>query len=344
MEMEHFNQSLGMLLQVVLLDLLLSGDNALVIALVCNTLPETLRKRAILMATGLAIGLRLVLTLLVSVLLYIPLLKIIGAGVLLLIAMRMLLDEDDDSRPVQSGASRLGAAVLTVVSADVAMSLDNVMGLAGATEGAMLPLLLGLLLSIPLLMYGSLLLARTLERNAWLIPLGSAVLAWIAGRLACSDPLVANWMEQQAPALQLVLPLCCVTFVLVESRIIRRRSATLAPQPPTTPSRLQDYLERFGEILLNTSEPQPAIASAIPVERPEPSAPVAIREVAIPDVVIAEAVTTGADAAPAVSGTESTLGMKVLMWVALAICLATIVWLAAHLLDPGLLPAPHPPA
>lgn len=332
MGLESFNQSLGMLLQVVLLDLLLSGDNALVIALVCNTLPEELRTRAVCLATGLAIGLRLILTLLVSLLLYIPLLKIIGAGVLVMIAIRLLLGDDADSPPAQSGANRLGAAVLTVVSADVAMSLDNVMGLAGATEGAMLPLLMGLLLSIPLLMYGSLFLARALQRNPWLVPLGSMVLAWIGGRLACGDPLVAGWIDQQAPALQLVLPLCCVVFVLLESRIIRRRRGALGPQAVSSPSLLEGCLERFGEALLKTSLPsQPPLATATitPAAPQEQPAPIATT-------------TDSRGASP--SGTESSLGMKVLMWIAIAICLTAIAWLAAHLLNHGLLPAPRPPA
>lgn len=329
MEMEHFNQSLGMLLQVVLLDLLLSGDNALVIALVCNTLPVELRKRAIFLATGLAIGLRLVLTALISLLLYIPLLKIIGAGVLLLIALRLLLGEDDNHPPVQSSATRLGAAVLTVVSADVAMSLDNVMGLAGATEGAILPLLLGLLLSIPLLMYGSLFLARTLERNPWLVPLGSVVLAWIGGRLACSDPLVADWIEQQAPALLVVVPLCCAAFILLESRIIRSRRKVLAPPTTTAPSRVESVLERFGEALLQSAEPaQPALAVA-PISDSAPPAEVVAAAVEAP--------------LPSAGSTESTLAMKILMWVALAICLCTLLWLAAHLLNNGLLPPPRSP-
>ncbi|WP_152220876.1 YjbE family putative metal transport protein [Pseudomonas sp. SCB32] len=340
MEADSFNQSLSTLLQVVLLDLLLSGDNVLVIALVCNGLPEALRRRAVLLATGLAIGLRVVLTLLVSVLLYVPLLKLVGAGLLLVIAIRLLLDDEPGAAPAgQTSSTRLASAVITVVSADAAMSLDNVMGLAGAAQGSLPPLLLGLLLSIPMLMYGSLYLMRVLERAPWLLPLGSVVLAWIAGRLACGDPLLADWIDHQAPALQVVVPLCCVVFVLLESRIIGERAGRLTPQQGNTPTWLSQRLGYLGERLLGAGEsPLIPIPDNTRLPREEPSPPVPAPSPSRTEPAHQPAVQT------APSGTESNLAMRMLMWVSLAICLVTLLWLGAHLLNHGLLPPPRSPA
>lgn len=328
MELESFNQSLSTLVQVVLLDLLLSGDNALVIALVCNGLPEALRRRAVLLATGLAIGLRLVLTLLIGILLYVPLLKLIGAILLLVIAIRLLLgDEQAGATPARPFDSRLATAVVTVVTADAAMSLDNVMGLAGAAQGNLTPLLLGLLLSIPLLMYGSLYLSRLLEKAPWLIPLGSAVLAWVAGRLSCSDPLWADWIDEQAPALQVALPICCVVFALFQTRIIRQQRDKLGPCSDASPSWIERNLGRFGERLLG---PQRELSDSIMAAQPAPLAD---------QPPLSRPISPAPDQSQGVI--ESNWGMHLLMWASLAICLAAILWLGAHLLGHGLLPAPR---
>lgn len=320
------------LLQVALLDLLLSGDNALVIALVCGGLPPPLRRRAILLGTGLAIGLRVLLTLLVSVLLLVPALKLIGALLLLTIAIKLLLGESpEESASAPEPEQQLGSAVLMVVLADVALSLDNVMGLAAVTQGDMLPLLVGLLLSMPLLMFGSLFISRLLDDNPWLVPAGALLMAWVAGQLALGDPLLADWVDTQAPALHLGAPLACMAFALAESRIIRRQRQRLGAAPRFWLG--TSLAERFG---LFGGGAQPVEASST------------VRTaVGVPQPVEVEVIVQRTEVlpleAPPVQGTESSLGGKLMMWSALAICLLTLLWLAAHLFGQGLLPPPQNP-
>ncbi|VEB44354.1 integral membrane protein, YjbE family [Chromobacterium violaceum] len=194
MEPDSLARSLSLTFQVSFLDLILSGDNALVIALACRSLPEALRRRAVLWGTGFAIVLRLLLAAVIGVLLRVPMLKLIGAVILLAIAIQLLLGGDEDgggeALAERAGHSQqLWNAVMLVVGADLALSLDNVVALAAAAQGSVLFLLLGLALSVPLLMYGSLLLSRLMDGYPLLIPAGAAVLGWLAGGLAAGDAL-----------------------------------------------------------------------------------------------------------------------------------------------------------
>jgi len=252
LDFDSFNHLAGVVFQIFVLDLLLSGDNALIIALACRSLPSDLRRRAIMLGTVFAIGLRVILTGIVSFLLQVPLLKMLGALLLLVIAIKLLLPEKDQDGVNGLGCggadSRLLSAVMVVVSADLAMSLDNVVALAAVAQGNIIFLVLGLLLSMPLLMYGSLLINRWLDENPLLIPAGSALLGWIAGQLAVSDPLIADWVNTQAPALSVVVPLLCAAFVLLESRIIRQQRPRVATPPPLLlMSGLSARLARLGE-------------------------------------------------------------------------------------------------
>lgn len=250
MELDGLMHALGMTLQVFFLDLILSGDNALVIAVACRSLPPQLMRKAVLLGTGFAILLRILLTTVVGFLLQVPLLKLLGAALLISIAIKLLLGDDDgDALPGSAADSRqLWSAVSVVVMADLVLSLDNVVALAAAAQGSVLYLILGLLFSVPLLMYGSLFIARLLAEIPLLIPLGAALLGWVAGQIAVSDPLLADWITTQAPALQVVVPLLCVVFVLVESRIIRERAPALSPPPPLGwLDGLMGRLARIGE-------------------------------------------------------------------------------------------------
>ncbi|MEO9386735.1 TerC family protein [Chromobacterium phragmitis] len=204
MEPDSLAHSLSLTFQVSFLDLILSGDNALVIALACRSLPETLRRRAVLWGTGCAIVLRALLASAAGALLMVPLLKLIGAVILLAIAIQLLLGGDEEGSgetlAERAGHSQqLWNAVMLVVGADLALSLDNVVALAAAAQGSVMFLLLGLALSVPLLMYGSLLLSKLMDDYPLLIPAGAAVLGWLAGGLAASDALWGDWVASQAP-------------------------------------------------------------------------------------------------------------------------------------------------
>jgi YjbE family integral membrane protein len=223
---------LSMVFQVFVLDLILSGDNVLVIALACRGLPAEQVRRAVMIGTSGAIILRVLLTTLAGWLLLVPWFKLAGALLLVVIAIRLLCEEEaaEDGQPPVPALMTLGSAVLTVLSADLIMSLDNVVGLAAVAQGNMFYLVLGLLLSVPMLMFGSVWVSGLLQRYRMLVPLGGALLGYIAGDIAVSDPVVVGWVNTQSPALNQVVPLLCAVFVLVQSGIIQRQRLRL-PRP-----------------------------------------------------------------------------------------------------------------
>jgi YjbE family integral membrane protein len=182
------------------INILLSGDNAVVIALACRSLPHDMRKWGILLGVGPAIVLRIIFTAFVGALLAIPFLKLVGSALLLWIAVGLMLPDagDDPAHPGEHHGS-LWVAIRTIVVADVVMSLDNVIAIAAAAKGDTLMLVAGLLLSMPMIIFGSALLLRVMDRFPILIAAGAGLLGWIAGELAVSDPLVHAWAEHRGP-------------------------------------------------------------------------------------------------------------------------------------------------
>jgi YjbE family integral membrane protein len=218
--------ALGMMLQVFLLDLVLSGDNAVVIALACRSLPPRQMRQAILIGTGAAIFLRVLLTTVITFLLAIPSLRLIGGLALIYIALKLMLEEEDAAEGAPGAASdKLWSTVWIVVVADLVMSLDNVVALAAAVHGSIFFLVAGLLLSVPLLMFGSMFVSGLLNRFPLLVPAVGALLGWIAGDIGVSDPLVADWVNSQSPALIVAMPMLCAAYVLLQSKILKERRA-----------------------------------------------------------------------------------------------------------------------
>lgn len=196
--MEHYLtvEFLTAIGQIVLIDILLGGDNAVVIALATRKLPVHQRKLGILWGTAGAIGLRVVLIFFALTLLALPLLKIVGALLLLWIGIKLLAPAEEEGHGQVQAADKLWAAVKTVIVADFVMSLDNVIAIAGAAQhaGAQHSLLLvvfGLLLSVPIIIWGSQLVIRLMQRFPIIITLGGMLLGWIAGGLIVTDPAVA---------------------------------------------------------------------------------------------------------------------------------------------------------
>jgi YjbE family integral membrane protein len=186
-------------LEIIAIDLLLGGDNAVVIALACRNLPPAQRRQGILWGTVGAIALRVLLIFFALSLLKLPFLKIVGALLLLWIGMKLLLPQDDDSHGQVAGSDKLWGAVKTVIVADFVMSLDNVVAIAGAAETAdphqQLPLVIfGLLVSIPIIVFGSQLVIKLMDRFPWVITAGGMLLGWIAGTMAVTDPALAGWL------------------------------------------------------------------------------------------------------------------------------------------------------
>jgi YjbE family integral membrane protein len=218
-------------LQVFLIDLLLSGDNAVVIAMACHGLPPAQLRRAAMFGTVSAIAARFLLTSVAAVLVTLPLLKMVGAIALVWIAIKLTVGQEREAvgkRPVRTHpAPTFWSAVAAIIVADTVMSFDNVVALATASQGSGFFLALGLLLSVPLLMYGSVFVTGLLKRYPMLIRGGGAMLGWLAGNIAIADPLIAADVSQQAPVLSGLVPILVAVFVLAESRIIEQRLHTI---------------------------------------------------------------------------------------------------------------------
>jgi YjbE family integral membrane protein len=187
--------------QIIMIDILLGGDNAVVIALACRKLPPKLRTQGILWGTAGAIALRVILIFFALTLLAIPFLKLVGAGLLLWIGIKLMLPEHDEHGDIQA-SDKLWAAVKTVIVADLVMSVDNVIAIAGAAqasgnEGHQMPLVIfGLLVSIPIIVWGSQLVIKLMDRFPVIITAGAMLLGWIAGTMAVGDPAAAPYIPQ----------------------------------------------------------------------------------------------------------------------------------------------------
>ncbi len=177
-------------LEIVWIDLLLSGDNAVVIAMACRGLPEDRRRLGMALGAGTAVALRILFAFLVSSLLAVPFLKIAGGLLLVWIAVKLALGEAEE--PTSVGESRsLWRAVRTIAIADAVMSLDNVVAIAAAARGHASLFVLGLLLSIPLIVMGAALVTALLQRVPLIVWAGAALLGWIAGEMIITDPFLA---------------------------------------------------------------------------------------------------------------------------------------------------------
>ena len=190
------------LAKIIWVNLLLSGDNAVVIALASRSLPPSQQRKAIFWGSAAAIVLRILLTVFAVQMLQFPFLKLVGGALLLWIGIQLLVPEDEEASI--HGHDNLIAAIRTILIADLVMSLDNVLAVAAAAdtapEAAKLPLLIiGLAISIPIVIFGSTLVLKLMNRFPIIITLGAALLGWIAGEMMVSDPAVSGWVAMHAP-------------------------------------------------------------------------------------------------------------------------------------------------
>jgi YjbE family integral membrane protein len=181
---------LSALMAIVVIDLVLAGDNAIVIALAARNLPKPLQRRAVLWGTVGAVVVRASLTVGVLWLLQVPGLMLAGGALLMWIAYRLLTGDDGGREHDLAPAMSFWAAMRTIVIADAVMGLDNVLAVAGAAHGSMLLVVLGLVISIPIVVWGSTLILHWIERFPSLLYIGGAVLAWTAARMIVGEPLV----------------------------------------------------------------------------------------------------------------------------------------------------------
>ena len=184
--------------QIILIDILLGGDNAVVIALACRGLPPKQRRLGIIYGTAGAIGLRVILIAFALALLTVPYLKLVGAVLLVWIGVKLLAPHEDEAHGNISASDKLWGAVKTVIVADLVMSVDNVLAIAGAAESAgahQLPLVIfGLLVSIPIIVAGSQIVLKLMDRFPWIITAGGMLLGWIAGQMAYTDPAAKPYL------------------------------------------------------------------------------------------------------------------------------------------------------
>jgi YjbE family integral membrane protein len=216
---------------IIVANLLLSGDNAVVIAMAARSLPAKQQKQAIFWGSAAAIVLRIALTIAAVHMLQLPYLKLVGGLALLWIAVQLLVDTDEEGEVRPDGT--MAAAVRTILIADLVMSIDNVIAVAGAVDRAPPPyrlmlLIAGLAMSIPLIVAGSTLLMNVMERLPIIIVLGAALLGYIAGQMLATDPAVAPWIEAHVANAELVLGAAGALGVVAVGRFLHHRQRRAA--------------------------------------------------------------------------------------------------------------------
>ncbi|MCI0651957.1 MAG: TerC family protein [Planctomycetes bacterium] len=218
------------LAKIIGIDILLSGDNAVVIALACRSLPPAQQRKGIIIGAGAAIGLRVVFASVITLVLEIPYLKLAGGLLLFHIAIKLLKPEDSREGHDVDAASNLWQAIRTVAIADAVMSLDNVIAIGAAAHGDVLLIVLGLLFSIPLIIYGSTLILKLLARYPIIVTAGGGLLGWIAGEITVGDDSIAGYLKESGiPHYERIAAAAGALFVIAIGtwlgRRVRRRRA-----------------------------------------------------------------------------------------------------------------------
>ena len=213
---------------IIVIDVLLSGDNAVVIALACRNLPLEQRKLGVVYGVLGAIGLRVILTFFALELLNLPFLKLGGAVLLLWIGVKLILPEPEHSAENVKANTHLWGAVKTIIIADFVMSLDNVLGVAAAAKGNAALLVFGLLVSIPLIAMSSQLVLKLIDRFPFIIYAGGALLGYVAGEMLVSDKYMAPLLQSLSAAHWLI-PAICAVFVVIAGIWLAARMAVARP-------------------------------------------------------------------------------------------------------------------
>jgi YjbE family integral membrane protein len=211
--------------QIIAIDILLGGDNAVVIALACRKLPQHQRNKGIAWGVLGAIGLRIVLIFFALQLLALPFLKLAGALLLLWIGVKLLQPEEEDGHGKIEGSTSLLGAIKTIVVADAVMSLDNVIAVAGAAKGDLGLVTFGIVISIPIIVWGSKVVLKLMDRFPVVITLGGALLGWIAGDMIVSDVVVKPHLEDAPGWLHYLSAAAGAVFVVVLGTWLARRKA-----------------------------------------------------------------------------------------------------------------------
>lgn len=209
-------------LQIIAIDIVLGGDNAVVIALACRRLPDKQRKLGIFWGVAGAIVLRVVLIFFALNLLTIPYLKVAGAALLVWIGIKLLQPESEGSHEVDASTTLLGA-IKTIIVADAVMSLDNVIAIAGAAKDEISLVIFGLVISVPIIVWGSQLVMRVMDRYPVTIAIGAGLLGWIAGDMAVTDVVTKEWVDVNANFLHWIAPAAMAIVVIAAGKTLAAR-------------------------------------------------------------------------------------------------------------------------
>ena len=226
-------------LQIIAIDIILGGDNAVVIALASRRLPDHQRKLAIFWGVFGAIALRVVLIFFALQLLQIPFLKIIGGVLLFWIGLKLMAPHDEGGHEIDASTNLMGA-IKTIIVADAVMSLDNVIAISAAAKDSIGLVIFGLVVSVPIIVWGSTLVLKLMDRFPVVIVIGAALLGWIAGDMLVRDVVVKDWVIANAAWLNYGGPAAGTLLVVVVGKLLIRRAAPAAPVDLAEPEHKKD--------------------------------------------------------------------------------------------------------
>ncbi|MBM3541603.1 MAG: TerC family protein [Alphaproteobacteria bacterium] len=229
------------LVRIIGIDLVLAGDNAVVIALACRSLPPEQRRWGVALGAGVAVLMRIVFAFFVTFVMAVPYLKLVGGLLLLWIGYKLMMPQNEDVHV--SASAHLWGAVRTIAIADAVMSLDNVIAVAGAAQGSLLLLSLGLVISIPLVVYGAQLLVKLIERYPVIIAMGAALIGYVAGEVIITDNALLPWVDAHAHWLHYVAPMAGAVAVVLVGQMVAPRPA---PAAASTAEAVAAPLGAFG--------------------------------------------------------------------------------------------------
>jgi YjbE family integral membrane protein len=220
------------LAEIIGVNIVLSGDNAVVIALAARSLPPAQQKKAVVFGSLAAIVMRIILTIVAAKVLALPWLRIVGSALLLWIGIKLLVPEEDGGAHGDRQGGGLVSAIRTILIADLVMSLDNVIAVAAAAKGSVPLLIAGLAISIPLIIFGSAVILKLMDRFPVIITLGGALLGFVAGEMLIGDAVISAWVNASAGYLHYVAPAAGALLVVIIGKWLSARAKT---PPPATP-------------------------------------------------------------------------------------------------------------
>lgn len=209
------------LIQLIVINIVLSGDNAIVIALACRNLPAHQQKKAVFWGSIGAIGLRLILTFMAVWLLQIPFVQLIGGILLIYIAIKLLMNESSEEHLKSS--TKISEAIKTIIIADLIMSIDNVLAVAGAAKGNLVLIGLGLAISIPLIIWGSQLIMRLMDRFPIIVLLGAGLLGYTAGEMILADKVIGHYIESTFQVGHYLIPIGLALLVICIGKAMSKK-------------------------------------------------------------------------------------------------------------------------